>query len=220
MKIGNLVGLVGWRGMVGSVLIDRMQAEGDFELIEPVFFSTSNAGGAAPALAKNETTLQDAFNIDALKRCDIIISAQGGDYTTEVFPKLRATGWRGHWIDAASTLRMDKDAVIILDPVNLPVIQAALARGGNVKTKYQYQYKDASNPRNFVRTSTTFTPVGGSNLTQQQTWQCQQQQNLHALGPIGAYQAFCYTPEHKRSQHNPRNDTGKLPANIPGRFAL
>ena len=131
MKIGNLVGLVGWRGMVGSVLIDRMQAEGDFELIEPVFFSTSNAGGAAPALAKNETTLQDAFNIDALKRCDIIISAQGGDYTTEVFPKLRATGWRGHWIDAASTLRMDKDAVIILDPVNLPVIQAALARGGN-----------------------------------------------------------------------------------------
>ena len=131
MKIGNLVGLVGWRGMVGSVLIDRMQAEGDFELIEPVFFSTSNAGGAAPALAKNETTLQDAFNLDALKRCDIIISAQGGDYTTAVFPKLRATGWRGHWIDAASTLRMDKDAVIILDPVNLPVIQAALARGGN-----------------------------------------------------------------------------------------
>ena len=131
MKIGNLVGLVGWRGMVGSVLIDRMQAEGDFELIEPVFFSTSNAGGAAPALAKNETILQDAFNLDALKRCDIIISAQGGDYTTEVFPKLRATGWRGHWIDAASTLRMDKDAVIILDPVNLPVIQAALARGGN-----------------------------------------------------------------------------------------
>jgi aspartate-semialdehyde dehydrogenase len=130
MKVGNLVGLVGWRGMVGSVLLDRMQAEGDFGLIEPMFFSTSNAGGKAPALAKNETTLQDAFNIDALQRCDIIIIAQGGDYTTQVFPKLRAAGWSGHWIDAASTLRMEKDAVIILDPVNMPVIQKALASGG------------------------------------------------------------------------------------------
>ena len=126
----KLVGLVGWRGMVGSVLMDRMQAEGDFGLIEPLFFSTSNSGGKAPAMAKNETTLQDAFNIDALKRCDIIISAQGGDYTTEVFPKLRAAGWNGHWIDAASTLRMDKDAIIILDPVNMPVIQTALKNGG------------------------------------------------------------------------------------------
>jgi aspartate-semialdehyde dehydrogenase len=126
----KLVGLVGWRGMVGSVLMDRMQAEGDFGLIEPLFFSTSNSGGKAPAMAKNETTLQDAFNIDALKRCDIIITAQGGDYTTEVFPKLRATGWNGHWIDAASTLRMDKDAIIILDPVNMPVIQTALKNGG------------------------------------------------------------------------------------------
>jgi aspartate-semialdehyde dehydrogenase len=131
MKVGNLVGLVGWRGMVGSVLIDRMQAEGDFALIEPVFFSTSNAGGAAPAMAKNETKLKDAFDIDALKKCDIIISAQGGDYTTEVFPKLRAAGWNGHWIDAASTLRMKDDAIIILDPVNLPVIQTSLAKGGN-----------------------------------------------------------------------------------------
>jgi aspartate-semialdehyde dehydrogenase len=130
MKVGNLVGLVGWRGMVGSVLIDRMQAEGDFALIEPVFFSTSNAGGKAPAQAKNETTLQDAYDIDALKRCDIIITAQGGDYTTEVFPKLRAAGWNGHWIDAASTLRMKDDAVIVLDPVNLPVMQRALAKGG------------------------------------------------------------------------------------------
>ncbi|MFZ4287026.1 aspartate-semialdehyde dehydrogenase [Variovorax sp. HJSM1_2] len=130
MKVGNLVGLVGWRGMVGSVLIDRMQAEGDFDLIEPVFFSTSNAGGKAPAQAKNETTLQDAFNIDALKRCDIIITAQGGDYTSEVFPKLRAAGWTGHWIDAASTLRMKDDAVIVLDPVNLPVIQNAMSKGG------------------------------------------------------------------------------------------
>lgn len=126
---GNLVGIVGWRGMVGSVLMERMQAEGDFALIEPVFFSTSNAGGQAPAQARNETTLRDAFDIDALKRCDIVISAQGGDYTTEVFPKLRSAGWSGHWIDAASTLRMQKDAIIILDPVNMPVIQNALSKG-------------------------------------------------------------------------------------------
>ncbi len=128
---GNLVGLVGWRGMVGSVLLERMQAEGDFGLIEPVFFSTSNAGGKAPAQARNETTLKDAFDIAALQKCDIILSTQGGDYTTEVFPKLRAAGWRGHWIDAASTLRMEQDAVIILDPVNMPVIKNALAKGGN-----------------------------------------------------------------------------------------
>jgi aspartate-semialdehyde dehydrogenase len=126
----KLVGLVGWRGMVGSVLMERMQAEGDFALIEPLFFSTSNAGGKAPVLARNEASLQDAFDINALKRCDILISAQGGDYTSEVFPKLRASGWNGHWIDAASTLRMDPDAVIILDPVNMPVIQKALSNGG------------------------------------------------------------------------------------------
>ncbi len=130
MNIGNLVGLVGWRGMVGSVLMDRMQSEGDFEHIEPVFFSTSNAGGNAPAQAKNETTLKDAFDIAALRQCDIIISAQGGDYTTEVYPKLRAAGWTGHWIDAASTLRMKDDAIIVLDPVNLSVIQKALTQGG------------------------------------------------------------------------------------------
>jgi aspartate-semialdehyde dehydrogenase len=126
----KLTGLVGWRGMVGSVLMDRMQAEGDFALIEPMFFSTSNAGGAAPAFAKNETKLKDAHDIEALKRCEIIITAQGGDYTNEVFPKLRAAGWKGHWIDAASSLRMQDDAVIVLDPVNLPVIQNALAKGG------------------------------------------------------------------------------------------
>jgi aspartate-semialdehyde dehydrogenase len=134
MKLSNgqqpLVGLVGWRGMVGSVLMDRMQAEGDFGLVEPIFFSTSNAGGAAPAQAKNERKLKDAFDIDALKRCDVVITAQGGDYTTEVFPKLRAAGWNGHWIDAASSLRMKDDAIIILDPVNLPVIRNALAKGG------------------------------------------------------------------------------------------
>ena len=125
-----LVGLVGWRGMVGSVLMDRMQAEGDFGLIEPLFFSTSNAGGAAPAMAKNETKLLPADDIAALKRCDIVITCQGGDYTTEVYPNLRAAGWNGHWIDAASTLRMKDDAVIILDPVNLPVIKDSLAKGG------------------------------------------------------------------------------------------
>ena len=126
----NTVGLIGWRGMVGSVLMDRMTAENDFDLIEPIFFSTSNVGGIAPAQAKNETTLKDAMDIAALKKCDIIITAQGGDYTAEVYPKLRAAGWQGHWIDAASTLRMADDAVIILDPVNLPVIQNALAKGG------------------------------------------------------------------------------------------
>ena len=125
----KLVGLVGWRGMVGSVLLQRMQEEGDFDHIEPVFFSTSNAGGKAPALAKNETALQDAMDIDALKKCDIIITCQGGDYTTDVFPKLRASGWSGYWIDAASTLRMKDDAIIVLDPVNLSVIKTALGRG-------------------------------------------------------------------------------------------
>ncbi len=115
--------------MVGSVLMQRMQEEGDFAHIEPVFFTTSNTGGAAPAMAKNETTLKDATNIDELKRCEIIISCQGGDYTSEVFPKLRAAGWNGYWIDAASTLRMEKDAVIVLDPVNLNVIKDAMAKG-------------------------------------------------------------------------------------------
>ncbi len=115
--------------MVGSVLMQRMQEEGDFAHIEPVFFSTSNAGGKAPAMAKNETTLKDANNIDALKKCDIIITCQGGDYTTEIFPQLRAAGWNGYWIDAASTLRMKDDAIIVLDPVNLNVIKDALKRG-------------------------------------------------------------------------------------------
>jgi aspartate-semialdehyde dehydrogenase len=125
----KLVGLVGWRGMVGSVLMQRMQDEGDFAHIEPVFFTTSNAGGAAPSMAKNETTLKDATDIAELSKCEIIISCQGGDYTSEVFPKLRAAGWNGYWIDAASTLRMDDDAVIVLDPVNLDVIKNAMSRG-------------------------------------------------------------------------------------------
>ena len=115
--------------MVGSVLMQRMRDEGDFADIEPVFFTTSNAGGAAPAMAKNETTLKSAFEIAELSKCDIIISCQGGDYTSEVFPKLRASGWDGYWIDAASTLRMNDDAVIVLDPVNLGVIKTAMGKG-------------------------------------------------------------------------------------------
>ena len=125
----ELTGLVGWRGMVGSVLLERMAAEGDFDLIEPLFFSTSDKGGRAPAQAKTETRLQDAYDLDALKRCRIVITAQGGEYTKDVYPRLRATGWDGYWIDAAKTLRMQDDAVIVLDPINRPVIDAALARG-------------------------------------------------------------------------------------------
>jgi aspartate-semialdehyde dehydrogenase len=125
----KLVGLVGWRGMVGSVLMQRMQDEGDFADIEPVFFTTSNAGGAAPSMAKNETFLKSASDLNALSRCEIIISCQGGDYTGDIYPQLRAAGWNGYWIDAASTLRMNDDAVIVLDPVNLNVIKDAMSRG-------------------------------------------------------------------------------------------
>ena len=125
------VGLVGWRGMVGSVLMQRMVEEGDFDHIESVYFSTSAVGGKAPTLGGKEGgVLHDAKSIETLKQMDIVITCQGGDYTKEVFPRLRATGWAGHWIDAASTLRMEKDAVIILDPVNLNVIQDALTKGG------------------------------------------------------------------------------------------
>jgi len=115
--------------MVGSVLMQRMQQENDFALIEPVFFSTSNAGGKAPSMAKNETSLKDANDVNELKKCDIIITCQGGDYTTEIFPKLRAAGWNGYWIDAASTLRMKDEAIIVLDPVNLDVIKNSLTKG-------------------------------------------------------------------------------------------
>ena len=122
------VGLIGWRGMVGSVLMQRMQAEQDFDLIEPVFFSTSQVGGAAP-LGQDAPLLQDAYSIETLRGLDVVISCQGGDYTKRVFPELRASGWQGYWIDAASALRMNDDAVIILDPVNLDVIEQALAGG-------------------------------------------------------------------------------------------
>ena len=128
-NVKPVVGLVGWRGMVGSVLIDRMQAEGDFDLIDPVFFSTSNAGGKAPEQARTVTTLQDAYSLEALQRCEVVITAQGGDYTNDIFPKLRAAGWTGYWIDAASSLRMKDDAVIVLDPVNDGVIRRALDKG-------------------------------------------------------------------------------------------
>lgn len=123
------VGLVGWRGMVGSVLMQRMRDENDFSLFEPVFFSTSNAGGKAPEWADGAGALQDAYDIDALKKLPIIVTAQGGDYTSAVYPKLRAAGWDGVWIDAASTLRMDDDAIIVLDPVNRDVIDSGLSRG-------------------------------------------------------------------------------------------
>ncbi len=125
------VGMVGWRGMVGSVLMQRMREENDFAHVETVFFSTSNAGGAAPEVANlGERTLHGAGDIDTLKKMDVVLTCQGGDWTNEVYPKLRAAGWNGHWIDAASALRMKDDAVIILDPLNLHVIKDALARGG------------------------------------------------------------------------------------------
>jgi len=130
----QVVGLVGWRGMVGSVLLERMLAEKDFDLFEPIFFSTSNAGAPVPTfsgitLHKNEGVLQDAMDLAALQRCDYILSAQGGDYTTRIFGPLRSSGWKGHWIDAASTLRMHQDAVIVLDPVNRSVIDQAYGQG-------------------------------------------------------------------------------------------
>jgi len=123
------VGFIGWRGMVGSVLMGRMMEEKDLDLVEPVFFTTSNVGGKGPNVGKDSPALRDAKNVDELKAMEIIISCQGGDYTNEVFPKLRSAGWNGYWIDAASALRMDKDAVIILDPVNLDVIKDGLAKG-------------------------------------------------------------------------------------------
>ncbi len=123
------VGFVGWRGMVGSVLMERMQSENDFADIQPVFFTTSNVGGAAPAVAAGLPALKDAYSVDDLKQLDVIITCQGGDYTNEIFPKLRSSGWNGYWIDAASSLRMEEDAVIILDPVNRGVIDAALQKG-------------------------------------------------------------------------------------------
>ncbi|AUF97333.1 aspartate-semialdehyde dehydrogenase [Pseudomonas sp. BIGb0278] len=123
------VGLIGWRGMVGSVLMQRMLEEQDFDLIEPVFFTTSNVGGQGPNVGKDIAPLKDAYSIEELKTLDVILTCQGGDYTNEVFPKLREAGWQGYWIDAASSLRMQDDAVIVLDPVNRKVIDQQLDAG-------------------------------------------------------------------------------------------
>lgn len=123
------VGLIGWRGMVGSVLMQRMRAENDFALIEPVFFSTSQAGEAGPDVGKDIPPLKDAKDVTQLKEMDVIISCQGGGFTEEVYPALRAAGWDGYWIDAASTLRMEQDSIIVLDPVNLDVIKQGLSNG-------------------------------------------------------------------------------------------
>jgi aspartate-semialdehyde dehydrogenase len=123
------VGLIGWRGMVGSVLMQRMREEKDFDVIDPVFFTTSNPGGKGPNIGKDVPPLKDAKSIDELKLMDAIISCQGGDYTKEVYADLRKAGWNGYWIDAASTLRMKDDAIIILDPVNLNVIKDGISKG-------------------------------------------------------------------------------------------
>ncbi len=123
------IGIVGWRGMVGSVLVERMREEGDFAHFEPVFFSTSQAGGAGPAIGRACEPVRDARDLDALAALPVIVSCQGGDYTQEVYPRLRARGWQGYWVDAASTLRMNEDAVIVLDPVNRPLVERALDRG-------------------------------------------------------------------------------------------
>jgi aspartate-semialdehyde dehydrogenase len=123
------VGIVGWRGMVGSVLVQRMRDERDFDHLEPVFFSTSQAGGKGPAIGKPVDSVKNATDLAQLMKLPVILSCQGGDYTNEIYPQLRAQGWKGYWIDAASALRMQDDAVIILDPLNMPLIKDALAKG-------------------------------------------------------------------------------------------
>src|SRR3989454_6771396 len=123
------IGIVGWRGMVGSVLVQRMREERDFDHVEPVFFSTSQAGGKGPEVGKSVEPVKNATDIAELKKLPVIISCQGGDYTSEIHPKLRREGWKGYWIDAASALRMNEDAVIVLDPLNLDLIEASLSKG-------------------------------------------------------------------------------------------
>ena len=123
------VGFIGWRGMVGSVLMGRMNEEKDFNLIDPVFFTTSNVGGKGPDVGKDVPALKDAKDIDELRRMDAVVSCQGGDYTTEIYPKLREAGWKGYWIDAASTLRLTNDSIIILDQGNMKGIRDGLEKG-------------------------------------------------------------------------------------------
>ena len=125
----NKTGIIGWRGMVGSVLIDRMREENDFAHIEPIFFTTSQAGQPGPDVGVEIPPLQSAFDIEALQQMDIIITCQGGDYTKEVYPQLRNAGWNGYWIDAASALRMEDSSIIVLDPVNMNVVKDGLANG-------------------------------------------------------------------------------------------
>ncbi|MBW2029325.1 MAG: aspartate-semialdehyde dehydrogenase [Deltaproteobacteria bacterium] len=123
------VGFIGWRGMVGSVLMGRMLEEGDFKGYEPLFFTTSNVGGKGPEIGLPIPPLKDAYDIDLLRGMDVIVTCQGGDYTSRVYPELRKSGWKGYWIDSASTLRLDEDSIIVLDPVNRPVIDRGLAAG-------------------------------------------------------------------------------------------
>lgn len=165
------VGLVGWRGMVGSVLMQRMVEEGDFAHFEPFYFSTSNAGGDAPAFGgKTAPALMKADDLTALKQMDVILTCQGGDYTSDVFPKLRADGWNGYWIDAASTLRMDDSAIIVLDPVNLSVIKDGLSKGvknyvgGNCTVSLMLMSMGALYQNNLVdwMTAMTYQAASGS----------------------------------------------------------
>src|SRR5258708_26813274 len=123
------VGIVGWRGMVGSVLVQRMREERDFDHLEPTFFSSSQAGGKGPAIGKGAEPVKNATDLAALQSLPLIVSCQGGDYTNDIYPKLRQAGWQGYWVDAASALGMNDDAAIILDPVNMPLIKNALSKG-------------------------------------------------------------------------------------------
>ncbi len=123
------VGFIGWRGMVGSVLMNRMEENNDFQGIEPLFFSTSQVGQRAPQYGNCSENLKDAHDLEVLKKLDIILTCQGGDYTSQVYPKLRESGWQGYWIDAASTLRMTEESLIVLDPVNRDVIDRGLSSG-------------------------------------------------------------------------------------------
>jgi aspartate-semialdehyde dehydrogenase len=181
------VGLVGWRGMVGSVLVARMREEGDFALIEPRFFSTTQVGKPAPDVGRGCPPLADANDIAALAACDILVSCQGGDYTDAVHPRLRAAGWAGHWIDAASALRLHDDAVIILDPVNRPVIDAALAAsrrdwiGGNCTVSLMLMAFGGLFRAGLVEWMTTMTYQAASGAGAQQMRELLQQMGaLHA----------------------------------------
>lgn len=164
------VGIVGWRGMVGSVLVQRMCEEKDFDLIEPVFFSTSQAGGKGPSIGKDTGPVKDAKSIDELRKLPVIITCQGGDYTNDIHPKLRAAGWNGYWVDAASALRMKDDAIIILDPVNMPVIESAVGHGikdyigGNCTVSLMMMGLDGLFKRDLIEwmTSMTYQAASGA----------------------------------------------------------